>query len=154
MWRRRTGRTLASMLTDHDIRLLQSSFDLVRPIAETAGLLFYERIFTLAPATRALFDDDLPRQAARTMAAVGTVVDGLPDLDRVTTFLVRLGARHVRYGVQPEHFDVVGAALLWTLEQGLGDAFTDEVRSAWSSAWRIITETMLVGMEQERAALV
>src|SRR5918995_6987732 len=146
MWRRRTGRTLASMLTDHDIRLLQSSSDLVRPIAETAGLLFYERIFPLAPATRALFDDDLPRQAARTMAAVGTVVDGLPDLDRVTTFLVRLGARHVRYGVQPEHFDVVGAALLWTLEQGLGDLFTPPTRDAWIAAWDVIANAMLTGM--------
>ena len=142
------------MLTNRQIELLQSSFDLVRPIAETAGMLFYERIFTLAPDTRVLFDDDLPRQAARTMAAVGTVVDGLHDLDDVAAFLVRLGARHARYGVRPEHFDVVGAALLWTLEQGLGDAFTADVREAWTAAWGIITGAMLVGLEREQSAVL
>ena len=117
-------------------------------------MLFYERIFTLAPDTRVLFDDDLPRQAARTMAAVGTVVDGLHDLDDVAAFLVRLGARHARYGVRPEHFDVVGAALLWTLEQGLGDAFTADVREAWTAAWGIITGAMLVGLEREQSAVL
>jgi nitric oxide dioxygenase len=135
------------MLTETQIDLLQSSFGLVRPIAETAGMMFYERIFTLAPGTRALFGDDLPRQARRTMGAVGTVVDGLRQLDDVVPFLVRLGARHVDYGVQPEHFDVVGAALIWTLEQGLGDAFTAPVREAWGVAWQIITDTMLTGMQ-------
>ena len=87
------------MLNDTQIDLLQSSFAKVRPIADVAGMLFYERIFTIAPEVRALFGDDLPRQAERTMGAVGRVVDGLRDLDEVVPFLVRLGARHARYGV-------------------------------------------------------
>ena len=78
-----------------------------------------------------MFDDDIGPQAKRTMAAVKTAVDGLGSLDVVGPFLVRLGARHVRYGVRTEHFDVVGAALLWTLEQGLGERFTPAVRDAW-----------------------
>ena len=141
------------MLNDTQIDLLQTSFARVLPIAETAGMLFYERIFTLAPEARALFGDDLPRQAARTMAAVGTVVDGLRDLDNVVTFLVRLGARHAHYGVQPAHFDVVGAALLWTLEQGLGSEFTPPVEEAWTVAWHIIADTMLTGMTDELGRL-
>ena len=87
------------------------------------------------------------------MAAVKTAVDGLADLDVVGPFLVRLGARHVRYGVQPEHFDVVGSALLWTLEQGLGELFTPEVREAWVAAWDVIAGAMREGMRRAEAGL-
>jgi nitric oxide dioxygenase len=140
------------MITDAQIELVQSSFQHVLPIADTAGLLFYERIFTLAPGARSLFGDDIALQAKRTMAAVKTVVDGLDCVDTVAPFLIRLGARHVRYGVQPAHFDVVGEALMWTFEQGLGDLFTPEVRDAWTAAWTIIVDAMLTGMRQVEAA--
>ena len=141
------------MITDAQIALVQSSFRAVLPIAEAAGLLFYERVFTLAPGTRALFDDDIAPQARRTMAAVKTAVDGLEDLDTVAPFLIRLGERHVRYGVQMEHFDVIGAALLWTLEQGLGEGFTPDVRDAWVAAWNLIAGAMGEGMRRALAEL-
>src|SRR5262245_26482900 len=141
------------MITDAQIELVQSSFQHVLPIADTAGLLFYERIFTLAPGTRALFGDDIGLQATRTMAAVKTAVDGLADLDVVGPFLVRLGARHVRYGVRHEHFDVVAEALLWTLEQGLGDRFTPAVRDAWVAAWNVIAGAMREGMRRAETEL-
>ena len=140
-------------ITPAQIALVQSSFQHVLPIADVAGLLFYERIFTMAPEARALFGDDIALQASRTMAAVKTAVDGLDDLERVAPFLVRLGARHVRYGVVPAHFDLVGGALLWTLEQGLGEAFTPEVHDAWAAAFGIIAAAMLTGMEQASASL-
>jgi len=140
-------------ITPAQIALVQSSFQHVLPIADVAGLLFYERIFTMAPEARALFGDDIALQASRTMAAVKTAVDGLGDIEHVAPFLVRLGARHVRYGVQPEHFDLVGAALLWTLEQGLGEAFTPEVHEAWVATFGVIARAMLIGMEQASASL-
>jgi hemoglobin-like flavoprotein len=140
-------------ITPAQVELVQSSFQHVLPIADVAGLLFYERIFTMAPEARALFGDDIALQASRTMAAVKTAVDGLDNVDQIAPFLVRLGARHVRYGVQPEHFDLVGGALLWTLEQGLGDAFTPEVHEAWSAAFGLIAQAMLIGMEQAGAKL-
>ena len=141
------------MITKTQIALVQSSFRHVVPIAEAAGLLFYERVFTLAPGSRALFDDDIAPQAKRTMAAVRTAVDGLADLVVVGPFLARLGARHVRYGVQREHFDVVGSALLWTLEQGLGELFTPEVQEAWVAAWDVIAGAMREGMRRAEAGL-
>jgi nitric oxide dioxygenase len=141
------------MITKTQIALVQSSFRHVVPIADAAGLLFYERVFTLAPGSRALFADDIAPQAKRTMAAVKTAVDGLADLDVVGPFLVRLGARHVRYGVQREHFDVVGSALLWTLEQGLGELFTPEVQEAWVAAWDVIAGAMREGMRRAEAGL-
>ncbi len=139
------------MITDTQIALVQSSFRDVMPIADAAGLLFYERVFTLAPGTRALFDDDIAPQARKTMAAVKTAVDGLADLDVVGPFLARLGGRHVRYGVRLEHFDVVGEALLWTLEQGLGERFTPAVRDAWIAAWNVIAGAMRSGMRRAEA---
>ena len=140
-------------ITPAQLQLVQSSFQHVLPIADVAGLLFYERIFTLAPEARALFGDDIALQASRTMAAVKTAVDGLDDIEHVAPFLVRLGARHVRYGVVPAHFELVGEALLWTLEQGLGEAFTPEVHDAWAAAFGVIARAMLIGMEQASAQL-
>jgi len=106
-------------------------------MAETVGVLLYERTLALAPATGAQFAADI-RPQARLTAAVKAAVEGLDDLEAVEPFLVKLGARHVRYGVRPEHVDVGGEALLWTLEQGLGEAFTPDVREAWLAVWRII----------------
>jgi hemoglobin-like flavoprotein len=140
-------------ITPAQVVRVQSSFADVLPIADVAGMLFYERIFTLAPEARALFGDDIALQASRTMAAVKTAVDGLDDIDQVAPFLVRLGARHVRYGVVPAHFDLVGEAFLWTLEQGLGEAFTPEINEAWVAAFGVIARAMLIGMEQQSAKL-
>ena len=141
------------MITEAQIVLAQSSFAHVLPIADTAGQLLYGRIFTLAPETRSLFDDDIEPQEKRLMTAVKAAVDGLDNLEQLAPFLVKLGARHVRYGVTPEHFEVVAEALLWTLEQGLGELFTADVREAWIAVWGVIAEAMTVGMEQAAAQL-
>ena len=141
------------MITEAEIELVQSSFLHVLPIADAAGLLLYERIFTFAPEARSLFGDDIGVQAKRLMAAMKTAVDGLGNLDIVGPFLVRLGARHARYGVRPEHFDLAGGALLWTLEQGLGERFTPAVRDAWAAAWEVIADAMQTGMRQAAAEL-
>jgi nitric oxide dioxygenase len=140
------------MISDSQIALVQSSFEDVLPIADTAGMLLYERIFTLVPQVRGLFADDIAPQAKRTIGAVKFAVERLGRLDEVAPYLVKLGARHVNYGVEPEHFPVVGAALMWTLEQGLGDTFTAEVRDAWAAAWEIVGGSMLTGLLEARAA--
>ena len=141
-----------SMLTASQIKLVQSSFEQVLPIADTAGELLYGRVFELAPETRALFDDDIRPQAKRLMGAVKAAVNGLDHLDDLVPFLVKLGARHVRYGVRPEHFGIGAEALMWTLERGLGDAFTPPVRDAWMEAWNAIATAMLTGMSQAALA--
>jgi nitric oxide dioxygenase len=134
------------MITSEQIELVQSSFQQVLPIADAAGELLYGRIFVLAPETRHLFDVDIRPQARRLMGAVKVAVDGLDRLEEVAPFLIKLGARHVRYGVRPEHFEVGGDALLWTLEQGLGEAFTPEVRQAWVAAWNVVAGAMVTGI--------
>ena len=124
------------------IALVQSSFTRVAPIAETAAELFYQRLFELDPSLRPMFRGDMKDQGKKLMAMLGSVVGGLRHLDRLVPGVRALGARHVDYGVRDEHYDTVGAALLWTLDQGLGDAFTDEVCDAWTAAYTLLATTM------------
>jgi hemoglobin-like flavoprotein len=122
-------------------------FDQVEPIAVVAATLFYGRLFDIAPETRELFRYDLgtpgmARQGAKLMQTLRIAVVHLDNLDAVLPSVRELARRHVGYGVRPAHYDAVGAALLWTLEHGLGDAFTDEVRAAWATLYTTLASTM------------
>ena len=126
-----------------DIRLVQESFNKVAPIADSAAELFYDRLFELDGDLKPLFHSDLQVQGRVLMKMVGTAVDHLTDLDTLVPIVQRLGARHKVYGVEPSHYDTVGQALLWTLEQGLGDHFTPEVASAWANAYGLLSGVMM-----------
>jgi len=130
-------------MTPEQISLVQSSFDKVTPIAGKAATLFYARLFEIAPDVRPLFKDDLTDQGRKLMAAIGTVVRSLDRLDDVLPAVKALATRHADYGVEPEHYEPVGVALLWTLKQGLGDAFTAETAEAWRSAYGLLSNTMI-----------
>lgn len=122
--------------------LVQRSFAKVAPISEKAAELFYSRLFTLDPSLRPLFKGDMAEQGRKLMRMIGTAVNGLDRLDALVPAVQDLGRRHVKYGVQPAHYDTVGAALLWTLEKGLGDDFTPEVKTAWATVYGILAQTM------------
>ena len=111
-------------MTPQQVNQVQTSFTKIVPIADKAAALFYGRLFEMAPETRALFCDDMGRQGRKLIAALATVVSSLSDFDAIVRIARELAKRHVAYGVQPEHYALVGSALLWTLEQGLGDEFT------------------------------
>lgn len=130
-------------MTPDQIQLVQDTFKNVVPIKEMAAKLFYERLFQLDPGLKPLFTGDMREQGQKLMGAMATVVGGLRSWERVEPTVRELGQRHVGYGVKPAHYDTVGAALLWTLEQGLGDAFTPEVKDAWAEAYRTIAATMI-----------
>jgi hemoglobin-like flavoprotein len=144
----------ASTLTSRQLELVRESFGRLVPIAGAAGALIYERIFVLAPQTRVLFDDDISEQAVRLMQAVGRAVESLDRPEEVREFLERLGARHVRYGVVPAHFDVLTDAVTWALGEGLGEAFTSEVREAWEIVCATVAEAMVAGMTATSAVAV
>jgi len=129
-------------MNTRQIELVQSSFAQVAPIADVAASLFYDRLFELDPALRGMFRGDMTEQGKKLMTMIGTVVGSLKSLDRIVPGIQALGARHAGYGVRDEHYDVVGAALLWTLARGLGAAFTDEVRNAWEAAYTLLANTM------------
>jgi methyl-accepting chemotaxis protein len=140
------------MLDAKQIALVQASFARVEPIADAAAAMFYERLFALDPSLVRLFKGDRVAQGRKLMQMIGAAVRGLGDLDRLVPVVRQLGARHVGYGVQPAHYDTVGAALLWTLDKGLGAAFTPDVRSAWTAVYGVLADTMQAAAAASAAA--
>ncbi|MCC7253633.1 globin family protein [Hyphomicrobium sp.] len=129
-------------MTPDQIALVRTSFDKVRPISEEAARLVYARLFEIAPEVRPLFKGDMAEQGRKLIATLAVVVNGIDDLPTLKPAVERLGRRHVSYGVTSQHFGPVGAALIWTLEQGLGADFTPEVRAAWLDAYGILAAVM------------
>ena len=129
-------------MTPQQIAAVKQSFALVVPIKEKAAELFYNRLFEIDPSTKPLFRSDMGEQGKKLMAALATVVGGLADVSRILPTVQKLAKGHVAYGVEPRHYDSVGKALLWTLEQGLGPKFTPEVRDAWASAYALLSDAM------------
>lgn len=139
-------------MTPDQIDLLQSSFRKVAPISEAAAGLFYDRLFEIAPEVRALFKSDMTEQGRKLMATLGAVVSGLRDPDAILPAVRALARKHVSYGVKAEHYAPVGAALIWTLEQGLGDGFDRPTREAWLAAYAMLSEAMIAETCKEGVA--
>ncbi len=129
-------------MTPQEITLVQTSWQKVVPIKEKAAELFYGKLFEMDPSLRPLFKGDTVEQGRKLMAMINTVVTKLDQLDDIVPAVQELGRRHVAYGVKDEDYDTVAGALLWTLGAGLGDAFTDEVKGAWTSAYLILAGAM------------
>ena len=138
-------------MTPHQIQLVKKSFELVEPIASQAADIFYERLFSVAPSVRSLFVNDLRKQGAMLMQAIGLAVRNLDNPESILSTLHAMGRRHVAYGAQPAHYDVVGDVLLWTLEKGLGDTFTVEVGEAWAQAYALLSGEMIRGAQKAAA---
>ncbi len=129
-------------MTPEQKQHVRETFNMVAPIAPQAATLFYNRLFEIAPQTRPLFQHSIGEQGKKLMQTLGVAVVHLDKLDEIVPTLQQLGRRHVRYGVRAEHYGVVGEALLWTLDQGLGAAFTPEVEQAWATVYTLIADTM------------
>ncbi len=125
------------------INLVQESFAKVAPISEQAATLFYDRLFEVAPAVKVMFPADMTEQRKKLMATLAVVVNGLSNLESVLPAASALAKRHVSYGARPEHYPVVGGALLWTLEKGLGEAWTADVADAWTAAYGTLSGYMI-----------
>jgi hemoglobin-like flavoprotein len=129
-------------MTPEQKRLVQESFARVLPIKDQAATLFYDRLFVLDPSLRALFKGDIKRQGALLMAMINTAVNGLNRLDEIVPAVQQLGRRHADYGVRREHYATVASALLWTLEQGLGEAWTPQLKEAWTACYGLLADVM------------
>jgi len=130
-------------MTPDQVQLVQQSFAKVAPIADQAAVLFYDRLFETAPQVKAMFPADISEQRKKLMATLAVVVNGLGDLKSVLPAASALARRHVTYGAKAEHYPVVGAALLWTLEKGLGEGWTPAVADAWTSAYGTLSGFMI-----------
>lgn len=130
------------MLTSAEKTLVQNSFATITPIADDAAVLFYQRLFELDPSLRSMFPSDMTGQRQKLMHMLTAAVKGLDHLDHLVPVLEDLGRRHATYGVLEAHYETVGAALLWTLQMGLGAAFTPEVKAAWTTVYGLVASTM------------
>ena len=130
-------------MTPDQIKLVQESFAKVAPISEAAAVLFYDRLFEIAPSVKAMFPADMTEQRRKLMAMLAAVVSGLGNLESILPAASALATRHVSYGAKREHYPVVGAALFWTLEKGLGDGWTSEVAEAWTAAYGTLSGFMI-----------
>ena len=130
-------------MTPDQVKLVQQSFSKVVPIADQAAILFYDRLFEIAPQVKAMFPADMTEQRKKLIAMLAAVVNGLGDLPSILPAASALAKRHVAYGAKAEHYPVVGAALLWTLEKGLGEAWTPDVAAAWTTAYGTLSGFMI-----------
>ena len=140
-------------MTPKEISLIKSSFQKVVPIADQVAALFYARLFELDPSLRELFHGDMTGQGRKLLQMIGVAVNGLDRLDTLASVVRQLGLRHAGYHVKEDHYETVGAALLWTLDKGLGAEFTLETRIAWGKTYWLLAETMKAGARDGAASL-
>jgi hemoglobin-like flavoprotein len=130
------------MITVTQKTLVQESFAHVAPIADDVAALFYRRLFELDPSLVPMFKHDMAEQRKKLMQMLTAAVKGLDRLEQLVPVVQDLGRRHAAYGVTDRHYETVASALLWTLEKGLGAAFTAEVREAWTAVYVLLATTM------------
>jgi nitric oxide dioxygenase len=139
-------------MTPRQIELVKSSFAKIAPLKDQAAELFYCRLFELDPSLRLMFRPDMTEQKQKLMIAIAMAVAALDKLDTIMPSVKELGRRHQDYGVQKRHYSVVGAALLWTLEIGLGNGWTKELAEAWGSAYGVLAGAMMQAADEPRPA--
>lgn len=129
-------------MNDYQKQLVQNSFRKIVPIADQVAVLFYKRLFILDPSLRPLFKGDMTQQGLKFINTIQAAVNGLDNLEGMISPLQSLGRNHIKYGVQDAHYETVGEALIWALEKGLGEGFTEETRSAWHETYSILSTVM------------
>ena len=130
-------------MTNDQIDLVQTSFIKVVPVADAIASMFYSRLFEIAPELRDLFKDDMVEQGRKLIQMLGVVVENLNDLDMVIASARDLAVRHVKYGVEPAHYALVGEALIWTFKNSFGEDFTPPMEEAWADAYLLLASTMI-----------
>lgn len=131
-------------MTTEQIRLVKKTWKAFRGISPaTVGDLFYSKLFSDNPALRKMFPSDMELQYQKLIDMLNAVVIRLDKLDELNEEIAAMAQRHVEYGVRPAHYKLVGNALLWTLQKGLGKDWTEEVKNAWSTCYKILADTMI-----------
>jgi len=139
----------ASHPSDHPLtykqkQLVQGTWEKVTPIAETAAEIFYTKLFELDPEVKPLFkESDMKEQGKKLMQMIGAAVKGLDTLGELVPAVQALGKRHIKYGVKDEHYGTVASALLFTLDKGLGEDFTEETKEAWTITYTTLADLMI-----------
>ena len=135
-------------MIQRQIELVKSTWSAVAAMDHVVvGGLFYNRLFEIAPQLKSMFHNPIPEQSKKLLAMMNYVIAKLDKLDDIVDEVAKLGRRHIQYGVQAEHYAIVGNALLWTLERGLGDNWNEEVKNAWTECYTILSGAMVAATE-------
>jgi methyl-accepting chemotaxis protein len=134
-------------MDDRVVNDVQSTWKIVESIAPEAAALFYRNLFEADPALQPLFKGDMEEQGKKLMQMIGAAGEKLSDLDSLVPILQSLAIRHKGYGVNTAHYETVGAALMKTLEQGLGPTFTSQVRASWSEVYSLMSSVVVAAAE-------
>lgn len=129
-------------ITPKHVTLVQQSMEKVIPISDKVATIFYDTLFNIDPSLKALFKNDMEQQKRKLIVSLDMIIKGLDQMDMILPAIEKLAIKHVSYGVKPEHYTLVGNALLITLHDVLGDDFTPELRSAWIETFRTLATTM------------
>jgi hemoglobin-like flavoprotein len=140
-------------MTPEQAQIIKLTFAQVMRERDKVGRMFYDRLFSIAPEVKPLFRGDIAEQSRKLMDTLALAVGMLRDMPTLVITLEGLARRHVGYGVKDEHYDKVGEALLWTLEKGLGDAFTAQVREAWTALYVAVAKIMREAAKGKPAAV-
>ena len=130
-------------MTAYQVTLIKTSWGLVAPNADAVGEVFYANLFAIDPALRRMFPDDMRSQPHRLMAMLTLLINELENAETITRELTALAKRHLKYGVQPVHYAVVGQALIQTLREGLGEHWTPDVQAAWGELYQTVASAMI-----------
>jgi hemoglobin-like flavoprotein len=140
-------------MTTQQIQLVQQSWQHVSALSPvTVGTLFYTRLFEIAPEVQPMFRAPVPEQSKKLLAMVSYVISKLNKLDDIVDEVGRLAQRHVKYGVQENHYAIVGSALLWTLERGLDKHWSDDLKDAWVACYTLLSGAMIQASATIKAA--
>lgn len=139
-------------MNHREISLVQESWKKVLVVGDAASQLFYTRLFALDPSLAPMFKGELAEQGRKLIGMISVAVNGLSRIETLVPVIEALGRRHVGYGVKDRHYLTVAEALLWTLEQGLGQDFTAETKQAWIKAYGLLATTMQNGARAEQKA--
>ena len=135
-------------MTPEQIEIVQSTWQLVKPNSTQVAAMFYQRLFQIDPSLRTLFRGNMEEQGKKLMATLNLAVTSLTKLNTIVPAVEELGRRHAQYGVPDESYATVAEALLWTLEQGLGEQFTEEAREAWTITYQTLSQIMIDAAHQ------
>lgn len=137
-------------MTQKQIELVKSTWSVVAAMDHVVvGGLFYNRLFEIAPQVKSMFHNPISGQSKKLLAMVNYVIIKLDRLDDILGEVAKLAQRHTGYGVKPSHYAIVGEALLWTLEQGLGDKWNEETRDSWGACYTILSNAMIAASGEE-----
>jgi len=127
---------------------VQSTFNIIAPIADDAAALFYSKLFEIDPSLKPMFKGDMADQRKKLMQILGVAVSSLNNLEAIVPAVQDLGRRHVKYGVRPQHYNTVAEAILWMLAQTLGATFTPTIKQSWTEVYTVLADTMIAAANE------